>query len=554
MNSDDTLFGRIKNGVLTISGNSPSIRVDGGCLIVSDGPVPIPANHVGAAAPVNDRMVTCRLRRADCPVDRIVVTRPDGFITFGAIKWLHGVGASLVQLDWDGTVLLATAPAGNDLPALRRAQALAGCAESGHAITREILSVKLSGQAAVARLLGSNDTAELIVNLAGELDSAPDAVRLLAIEAMAAAVYWPLWVAVPLRFARKDQVPEHWRTYGGRASPLSGKPLKAATPGNALLNYIYAVAVGEMTIALTGAGLDPGMGIFHADRDRRASLAYDAIEIVRPYVDGWFLAWLATTHFSKRDFYEEHDGTVRITRPLTSHLAMTAAIWRAAAQAVAGWLARALGTGMGEDRRLPPPFPALPAPKRTWQGLEPPIGRTCQECGKALAPRQRKFCSEACAISFHVASATVGELTALPGPDAASRLATEHESASQGGSKHRRHLALRRAWDAEHGLNTMRAVGERNSFASPAGPDIDSSRKWFRTTVAPLVAQRSIGDICRATGLSKRYAIMIRQGHVPHPRHYPMLAELVGMEDGGAEPARPVTRLLDKSASYPECV
>src|SRR5512138_1086482 len=96
---------------------------------------------------------------------------------------------------------------------------------------------------------------------------------------------------------------------------------------------------------------------------------------------------------SKRDFYEERDGTIRITRPLTSHLAMTAAIWRPTTQAVAAWLARALAASGSEDHRLPPPFPALPAPKRTWQGLEPPIPRTCHECGKALATRQRKFCS-----------------------------------------------------------------------------------------------------------------------------------------------------------------
>src|ERR1051325_9587537 len=83
--------------------------------------------------------------------------RPDGFITFAAIKWLHGVGASLLQLDWDGTVLLATAPAGTDLPALRRAQALAANNEMGLGITREILRVKLNGQATVARLLGSEE-------------------------------------------------------------------------------------------------------------------------------------------------------------------------------------------------------------------------------------------------------------------------------------------------------------------------------------------------------------------------------------------------------------
>src|SRR5439155_20575633 len=104
-----------------------------------------------------------RFRRADCPIKRIVVTRPDGMISFAAIKWLHGVGAGLVQLDWNGTVLLATVPAGTDQPALRRAQALAAGTKIGHAITREILRGKLYGQAAVARLLGSAETAELIL-------------------------------------------------------------------------------------------------------------------------------------------------------------------------------------------------------------------------------------------------------------------------------------------------------------------------------------------------------------------------------------------------------
>jgi CRISPR-associated protein Cas1 len=476
-------------------------------------------------------MVTCRFRRADCPVDRIVITRPDGFVTFGAIKWLHGIGASLIQLDWDGTALLTTAPAGNDQPALRRAQALATGSEIGHAITREILRVKLNGQAAVARLLGGDETAELILRLAGELDNAADAVRLLAIEAMAATAYWPLWLAVPLRFVRRDNAPEHWQIFGGRHSPLSGKPLKAASPGNAILNYLYAVAVGEMTIALTGAGLDPGIGIFHADRNRRASLAYDAIEVVRPYVDGWLAAWLSTARFSKRDFYEEADGAIRLTRPLTSHLAMTAAIWRPAAQAVAGWLARALAGSLGGEHRLPAPLPALPAPKRTWQGLEPPVAKTCHECGKALASRQRKFCSEACAIAFHVAISTAADMPALPASGAASALSGEGASRGGGGDKNRRNLALRRAWDAEHAAHAGASPARtRNIWTKAAGPAVEQLRQWFTTTVAPLVANRPLPEIRSATGLSTRYAIMIRQGYVPHPRHYPSLAALVGAE------------------------
>ena len=83
---------------------------------------------------------------------------------------------------------------------------------------------------------------------------------------------------------------------------------------DAVLNYLYGIRESQLTIALTGVGLDAGLGIFHTDAAPRASLTYDAMEAVRPRVDGW----LADASFSKRDFYEESDGTIRITRVLTS--------------------------------------------------------------------------------------------------------------------------------------------------------------------------------------------------------------------------------------------
>jgi CRISPR-associated endonuclease Cas1 len=385
MNAADTLYGRIKNGVLTLSGNNASVRVDGGYLVVSDGPWPVAHDHVGPAAPIEQRMATHRFRRADCPINRIVVTRPDGFITFAAIKWMHGVGVGLVQLDWDGTVLLATAPTGRDQPTLRRVQALAKDTELGWAIARELLRTKLNGQAVIAGLLGSTETAKLIIGVAGGLDAATNAGHLLAIEGTAAIAYWSLWLPIPLRFARRDQVPEHWQVFGRRNSPLGQKNTRhAISPANAMLNYLYAVLAGEVTIALTGAGLDPGLGVFHTDEARRASLTYDAMEAVRHCVDGWLAAWLADARFSKRDFYEENDGTVRITRPLTSHLAMTAPIWRPAAQSVAGWLARAFAGDLCEGRQPQSLFSALPAPRRAWTGMQPPIPKTCIECGGAL--------------------------------------------------------------------------------------------------------------------------------------------------------------------------
>jgi CRISPR-associated endonuclease Cas1 len=365
-------------------------------------------------------MATHRFHRANCPINRIVVTRPDGFITFAATKWLHGVGVGLVQLDWDGTVLLASAPTGPDQPALRRAQAIATANGAGHAIAQELLRAKLKGQAAVARLLGSSEIAELIINLAKELDKATDGVQLLGVEGSAAVAYWSLWVDVPLRFARRDQTPEHWQSFGRRNSPLGRKNTRnAVTPANAVLNYLYGVLASELTIALTGVGLDPGLGIFHTDAARRASLSYDAMEAVRPLVDGWLAAWLVDAIFSKRDFYEESDGTIRITRPLTSHLAMTGTAWRPAAQAVSGWLAQALVGDLCEERQPHSLYSTLPAPRRAWQGMQSPMPKTCVECGGALAPKQRKFCSDVCSVSFRE---TLGPPPAMDLPSATARM------------------------------------------------------------------------------------------------------------------------------------
>ena len=204
-----------------------------------------------------------------------------------------------MQLNYDGTVIFAPSPAGPDQPALRRAQALAAGDEIGLTVTREILRVKLKGQGEVAGLLGSEETAGLIVRLAGEIAGVGDSAQILAIEATAAVAHWALWRDLPAQFARHSEVPEHWRTFGPRSSPLTGRLLRAATPGNALLNYLYRALESEMVIALRGVGLDPGIAIFHLDRERRSSLALDAIEAVRPYVDFWLAAWLAALPLCK---------------------------------------------------------------------------------------------------------------------------------------------------------------------------------------------------------------------------------------------------------------
>src|SRR5689334_13392801 len=72
-------------------------------------------------------------------------------------------------------------------------------------------------------------------------------------------------------------VPEQLRFAGRSRRP----PLDLV---NAALSFGYTILLGEAVAALAAAGLDPAIGLLHADADRRPSLALDLIEEFRPLV------------------------------------------------------------------------------------------------------------------------------------------------------------------------------------------------------------------------------------------------------------------------------
>ena len=54
---------------------------------------------------------------------------------------------------------------------------------------------------------------------------------------------------------------------------------------NCLLNYGYGMLYAEVEGALIKAGLDPYLGVMHADEYNRPALAFDAIELYRPWIE-----------------------------------------------------------------------------------------------------------------------------------------------------------------------------------------------------------------------------------------------------------------------------
>lgn len=69
--------------------------------------------------------------------------------------------------------------------------------------------------------------------------------------------------------------------------PFQGRQKRPAhDPFNALLNYLYGMLYTAVHLSVLKAGLDPYMGVLHADRYGAApTLVFDAIEPYRPWAD-----------------------------------------------------------------------------------------------------------------------------------------------------------------------------------------------------------------------------------------------------------------------------
>lgn len=82
---------------------------------------------------------------------------------------------------------------------------------------------------------------------------------------------------------------------------------------NALLNFLYAMLGHDCRSALESVGLDPQVGLLHADRPGRASLALDLMEEFRPaFADRLALSLINRRQLAAHDFVLEEGGAVTL--------------------------------------------------------------------------------------------------------------------------------------------------------------------------------------------------------------------------------------------------
>jgi CRISPR-associated endonuclease Cas1 len=520
---------QVRAGVLVVDGFGIALRVlNRGKLRVEDG--------------IGRQRRSLTLDRAGCGLERLVLIGHAGFFSLASLAWLRAIGAAFVQIGRDGEVLAHSVPFGYDGHPIRRAQALAVTNGLDLAIARGLIAGKLDGQRRNLVRLGAElrefDALRTALGSAGSIE------KIRVIEANAAALYFGSFSEVAVRFRERDheRIPARWLRCDSRASVLTGAPRAATSPINALRNYLFACLESEARLALLAQGLDPTLGVLHADQRNRDSFALDAMEPVRPDVDAFLLDLLEDREFSARDFGELPNGICRIAAPLTHELALTLPHWRECLRPIAANLAqtfrdslvnkgaapRTVAAKSGNKRRSvsgPERSPLCATPRkasqprpyatRAWRTptveARPANPVACELCGEPVLKRRRRHC-EACmpkARREHGLRAIEAARKALAAQTAAGNDPRRNavvnrvrgEAISEG---HRRN----RNWAREH-------PGQRDEG-------------WFKREIAPKLDVFSLKEIAKATGLSLAACSRIRAGaKVPHPRHWDTLFDLV---------------------------
>lgn len=491
-----------------------------GGICVADGygvRVGIERKHLIIADGIGRTRRVRRFTRADRTLRRVVVLGNSGTVSLDALRFLGDIRVHLVHIDREGRVLAVSAVQGTDNPALRRAQAHAAGGPVGMELARAHITEKIQGQLAMVRRIATRDVVAVIEAALGDLSTAETLDEILMAESVAASVYWPALHDVSVHFTKGDdkKVPVHWHTFGQRRSPMSQSARMAVTPAHALLNYAYALLVAEARIACLTMGLDPGLGILHADKANRDSLVADVIEPVRPRVDAYVLDLLDRRTFRASDFTETRQGVCRVLAPLTHELAESTTTWAQLVGPVVERVAVTLAqTSQGSVRRVSTPLTGqsrAAAARRVLQGQTAPKATrtpkplpTCRTCGGPVPRADYRYCDQCrgerqaeVATAFSEAGQAAFRRRQAQGDDPTR---TEEALAKQ------RQAMIRRNREAKE---WQEAGGE------PQDPEI------FRTEILPSLQDLSIMRLSKVTGLSRNYCLDVRKGkYVPHPRHW----------------------------------
>jgi hypothetical protein len=284
------------------------------------------------------------------------------------------------------------------------------------------------------------------------------------------------------------------------------------------LNLAYSRAAIEARLACEAVGLHPALGFVHADEPGRANLALDLLEPVRPQVDRFVLDLIAERTFSRRDFIERSDGSVRIAPELVQRLAATMPMWARAVAPYAEQVAHLLGRAV--DGKWQARTPLTGANHRAAQARV----RARRDVGRAIAQRSPEARHQGQRVAPQTAATVLATCVDCGGPLARSRH-LRCPRCSESVPNQARDVRRRRG----QAIAASRAAQEAWRAEHP-GAVVD--RADFLATITPKLREVKLRQIMEAAGVTKATASSYRSGKtVPHALYWPVLARMVGVDD-----------------------
>jgi CRISPR-associated protein Cas1 len=301
----------VKPRVLTTMSDNASLRVKGGALIVNDG----------------DRRLVFE---ASAPKPRaLVMAGWSGMVTVEAMRFACDHKMGLILLDWSREFLnIVSAPAKASAELVRcqvRADPVA--------VSRAIIIQKIEAYVRVGAM-GKEGASAFFQDLSG----ARSVRDVMIVEAQAARVVWP---NVPILNWRvgSPRVLASWKLpYSTRRRMAGSSARRASHPINAMLNAAFSVTAGRLAAQLVAQGAHPALGFLHADKPGRWSLAYDAIEPLRPTIERSVFDFVRKHQFGANDFILMKNGSIRLMDNLFRSVVAETAVSSRTLDGVVRWL------------------------------------------------------------------------------------------------------------------------------------------------------------------------------------------------------------------------
>jgi CRISPR-associated protein Cas1 len=227
----------------------------------------------------------------------------NAMVTAQALREITAAGISICHFSYGGWFHAVTTGLIHKNVELRIAQfATAADPARSLAVARQLVVGKLKNSRTLLRRHLEEDSQGLLDQMAEFTEKAgraASAETLLGLEGMAAKTYFA-------GFAELLQ--------GGEAFNIEGRNRRPPRdPVNALLSFVYALLVKELTLVLHAVGFDPMLGFYHRPRYGRPSLALDMAEPFRPLIaDSVVLTLVNNGEVTASDFLRRA-GAVALT-------------------------------------------------------------------------------------------------------------------------------------------------------------------------------------------------------------------------------------------------